>query len=248
MRIGVIGGSASLGYALSEGTRAWPEILAENIGQSIELIKSQAPLLTIARGTTLIADFPQCDILILHFATSIGWPEIHRSFQKYLVHTPNPQTKFHLPPHLPESKLKRGPRFFKRLFRACVKYVAFPFGLYKPRNNINDLDDQIHAALSIAQLKAPVVVWLQHNALMVNRLYIERRTYRPFYDRVISIIKGLQQPQVSLLELPKEFLIEENFLWDGVHLSPLGHQKCAELVVTHLALSNYFRQGISGNE
>lgn len=226
-----------MGYALPEGVSAWPEILAAKVGQPIELIKSQAPLLTIARGTTLIAEFPQCDILILHFATSIGWPEIHRRFQKYLVHTPNPQTTFHLPPYLSERMRRRGPKLLKRALRAFVKYLAFPFGFYKPRNDINDLDDQIHSALSIAQTKAPVVVWLQHNALMVNRLYIERRTYRPFYDKVISTIRELQLPQVSLLELPDEFMIEENYLWDGVHLSPLGHQRCAELVAAHLDLS-----------
>lgn len=225
-------------YALPVGSEAWPEILVEIIGHPIEMIKSQAGLLSITRGTTLIADIAQCDILILHFATSIGWPEIHRRFQKYLVHVPNPQTSFHLPPYWLEGKRKCAPKLLKRLLRAFVKYLAFPFGLYKPRNNINDLDDQIHTALSIAQQKAPVVVWLQHNALMVNRLYIERRTYRPFYDKVISTIKELQQPQVSLLELPKEFMIEENFLWDGVHLSPLGHQRCAELVAAHLALSD----------
>ena len=225
-------------YALPEGSEAWPEILVEIIGHPIELIKSQAGLLSITRGTTLIADIPPCDILILHFATSIGWPEIHRRFQKYLVHAPNPQTSFHLPPYLPEGKQKLGPRHLKRLLRTFVKYLAFPFGLYKPRNNINDLDDQIYSALSIAQTKAPIVIWLQHNALIVNRLYIERRTYRPFYEKLISTIKGLQQPQVSLLELPKEFMIEENFLWDGVHLSPLGHQRCAELVAAHLALSD----------
>lgn len=236
MRIGVIGGSASMGHALPEGVKAWPEVLVEIIGQPIELIKSQAPLLSIARGTTLIADFPQCDILILHFATSIGWPEIHRRFQKYLVHAPNPQTSFHLPAHLSRKYRKRGPKWAKRMLRTVVKYIAFPFGFYKPRNNINDLDDQIHSALSIAQNKAPVVIWLQHNALMVNRLYIERRVYQPFYDKVISILKDLNQPQVSLLELPENFMIEENYLWDGVHLSPSGHQRCAELVASHLAL------------
>lgn len=236
MRVGVVGGSASMGHALPEGASAWPEILARNIGQPIELIKSQAPLLSIARGTTLIADLPECDILILHFATSIGWPEIHRRFQKFLVHAPNPQTVFHLPPYLSQKSRKCGPKFFKRFLRATIKFLAFPFGLYKPRNNINDLDDQIRSALSIARQKAPVVVWFQHNALMVNRLYIERRTYRPFYDKVISTIKELQMPQISLLELPQEFMIDENYLWDGVHLSPVGHQRCAELVQKHLSI------------
>lgn len=227
-----------MSYALPENTQAWPEILADQIGRPIELIKRQEGLLSIARGTTLIADIPSCDILILHFATSIGWPEIHRRFQKYLVMSPNPQTSFHLPPKLPLLTKRRVSKFFKRLLRALVKYLAFPFGLYKPRNNINDLDDQINTALAVAHSKAPIVIWLQHNTLMVNRLFIERRTYSPYYKKVIAILRGLNDPATTLVELPVGFMVQENFLWDGVHLSPLGHQRCAELIRSQLSLAD----------
>jgi len=238
VRIGVVGGSASTSHALPESSQAWPEILADQIGQPIELIKRQAPLLSIARGTTLIAEIPECDILILHFATSIGWPEIHRRFQRYLVMAPNPQTSFHLPPKLSSLTKKRVSKFFKRSLRALVKYLAFPLGLYKPRNNINDLDDQINTALAVAHSKAPIVIWLQHNALMVNRLFIEKRTYLPYYKKVIAILRGLDDPATTLVELPERFMVHENFLWDGVHLSPLGHQRCAELIRSQLSLTD----------
>lgn len=99
---------------------------------------------------------------------------------------PNPQTSFHLPPRLPLLAKKRVSKFFKRSLRALVKYLAFPFGLYKPRNNINDLDD----------------------------------------------------PATTLVELPDGFMVEENFLWDGVHLSPIGHQRCAELIRSQLSLAD----------
>jgi len=227
-----------MSHALPENSQAWPEILVDQIGQPIELIKRQEGLLSIARGTTLIADIPSCDILILHFATSIGWPEINRRFQKYLVIAPNPQTSFHLPPRLSLLTRKRVSKFFKRSLRALVKYLAFPFGLYKPRNNINDLDDQINTALAVAHLKAPIVIWLQHNALMVNRLFIERRTYLPYYKKVIATLRGIDDPATTLVELPDGFMVEENFLWDGVHLSPLGHQRCAELIKSQLSLTD----------
>lgn len=227
-----------MSHALPENSQAWPEILVDQIGQPIELIKRQEGLLSIARGTTLIADIPSCDILILHFATSIGWPEINRRFQKYLVMAPNPQTSFHLPPRLPLLARKRVSKFFKRSLRALVKYLAFPFGLYKPRNNINDLDDQINTALAVAHSKAPIVIWLQHNALMVNRLFIERRTYLPYYKKVIATLRGIDDPATTLVELPDGFMVEENFLWDGVHLSPIGHQRCAELIRSQLSLAD----------
>ena len=227
-----------MSHALPENSQAWPEILVDQIGQPIELIKRQEGLLSIARGTTLIADIPSCDILIMHFATSIGWPEINRRFQKYLVMAPNPQTSFHLPPRLPLLARKRISKFFKRSLRALVKYLAFPFGLYKPRNNINDLDDQINTALAVAHSKAPIVIWLQHNALMVNRLFIERRTYLPYYKKVIATLRGIDDPATTLVELPDGFMVEENFLWDGVHLSPIGHQRCAELIKSQLSLTD----------
>lgn len=227
-----------MSHALPENSQAWPEILVDQIGQPIELIKRQEGLLSIARGTTLIADIPSCDILILHFATSIGWPEINRRFQKYLVMAPNPQTSFHLPPRLPLLARKRVSKFFKRSLRALVKYLAFPFGLYKPRNNINDLDDQINTAIAVAHSKAPIVIWLQHNALMVNRLFIERRTYLPYYKKVIATMRGIDDPATTLVELPDGFMVEENFLWDGVHLSPIGHQRCAELIKSQLSLTD----------
>jgi len=237
MRVGVVGGSASMNHALPEGAKAWPELLAQQIGHPFELIKSQAPLLSISRGTTLIAEMPECDILILHFATSIGWPEIHRRFQKYLVIAPNPQTSFHLPPKLPLTTKKKVLKFLKRSLRAVIKYIAYPLGQFRPRNNLNDLDDQIKAALSIAHSKAPIIIWLQHNALMVNRLYIERRTYLPYYRKVISILKAVKTAETTLVEFPPEFMIEENFLWDGVHLSAIGHRRCAELIQDKLSLA-----------
>lgn len=227
-----------MSHALPENSQAWPEILVDQIGQPIELIKRQEGLLSIARGTTLIADIPSCDILILHFATSIGWPEINRRFQRYLVMAPNPQTSFHLPPRLPLLAKQRVSKFFKRSLRALVKYLAFPFGLYKPRNNINDLDDQINTALAVAHSKALIVIWLQHNALMVNRLFIERRTYLPYYKKVIATLRGIDDPATTLVELPDGFMVEENFLWDGVHLSPIGHQRCAELIRSQLSLAD----------
>lgn len=237
MRVGVVGGSASMSHALPEGVKAWPELLADQIGHPFELIKSQAPLLSISRGTTLIAEMPECDILILHFATSIGWPEIHRRFQKYLVVAPNPQTSFHLPPKLPVTAKKKILKFMKRTFRAMIKYIAYPLGQFKPRNNLDDLDDQIKAALSIARSKAPIIIWLQHNALMLNRLYIERRTYLPYYRKVTSILKEVKTSETTLVEFPPEFMIEENYLWDGVHLSAIGHRRCAELIKAQLYLA-----------
>lgn len=237
MKIGVVGGSASMSHALPAEAKAWPELLVEQLGNPIELIKRQAPLLSISRGTTLIAEMPECDILILHFATSIGWPEIHRRFQKYLVVAPNPQTSFHLPPKLPVTAKKKILKFMKRTFRAMIKYIAYPLGQFKPRNNLDDLDDQIKAALSIARSKAPIIIWLQHNALMVNRLYIERRTYLPYYRKVISILKAVKTSETTLVEFPPEFMIEENYLWDGVHLSAIGHRRCAELIKAQLSLT-----------
>jgi lysophospholipase L1-like esterase len=40
------------------------------------------------------------------------------------------------------------------------------------------------------------------------------------------------------VELPDGFMVEENFLWDGVHLSPIGHQRCAELIRSQLSLAD----------
>jgi lysophospholipase L1-like esterase len=115
-----------------------------------------------------------------------------------------------------------------------LKLVFFPFGLYRPRQSLEDLPDLVTAIQHLAEKKSGLIIWVQHHSLSYAKLWLERKIYSRFYKDIIKEIYTHQSPHFKIITLEKSFLVQENFLLDGLHLSALGHQRMADLIYSEI--------------
>jgi hypothetical protein len=73
-------------------------------------------------------------------------------------------------------------------------------------------------------------MWVQHQALQSRRIFVERRSYQKYYKEIISALEKYESPNFALITLPEEFLVQENYLLDCIHLSEEGHRKLVEIL------------------
>ena len=214
IRINVVGGSASTAFALPDQKWAWPFLLEDLIRSAEVNLKSRRGL-TLVQSIGYLNDLSTSDYLILHFGTSTAWPVP-------LIKT---RYNFHQPPKPIESeqfwtgmRKKAGVRF-----RNFIKYLLFFVGAYKPKVSIREIEDQVRAVLAIASKHTSRIIWVQHRSLQSMRIIVERKMYNRYYKRFIAAIKENAPDNLTLVELGPDFLIPENYLMDGVHLSEQGH-------------------------
>ena len=162
MNVGLIGGSASTNIYLPADSKTWPELLVELNPQVKSLELRQQGMLTISRALPLAAEFPKVDTLVLSFATTLGWPVVDRKVANLLAPEFQSETALHLAAFASKSRRKRFQKRLRRLALNVLKFAAYPFGLYRPTNNLSDLEDQVRALLSVSFTKASQVVWIQH--------------------------------------------------------------------------------------
>ena len=218
-----MGGSATTAFALPDEKWAWPTLVGELIPKSQVQHSSQAGL-TLVKSISLINNLPQSEVLVLHFGTSVGWPiplvEVGYKFG-FEIHN---EAAFHQPPKPysgpPSVKIKKKVRL--RL-RNLIKYLLFFVGAYKPKVSIREIEDQVRAVLAIASKHTSRIIWVQHRSLQSMRILVERKMYNRYYKRFIAAIKENAPDNLTLVELGPDFLIPENYLMDGVHLSEQGH-------------------------
>ena len=228
IRINVIGGSASTAFALPDQNLAWPRRLEKSIA-GISVHHETLGGMTFSQSISLISEVAKSDILILHFGTSVAWPAPLIRFG--LRHGLLEATGFHQPPKAYSgNQFRRIIKQVKLRARNATKYVLFVFGAYKPRTSTWEIEDQVRAVLSVAQQKATNLIWLQHDALQLRKLFIERLVYRRYYKKIIATLKVNISGNTQLVELPPDFTIEENYLVDGVHLTEIGHKRLAEYI------------------
>lgn len=236
VKLGVIGGSCSTNIFLPADFLPWPAQLAQQTEGITEVIYRQQGMLNISRALPLAAELPKQDVLLLTFAATLAWPVINRTLSQFLAPYMQQETSFHLAPYKSRSFRRRVVKGCKRITLNVVKYLAFPFGLYRPTNSLRDLEDQVKALVAIAKSKADLVVWVQHQPMRDSRILVERWMFDRYYRQLISALRVLEDQSFRVFEFPDEFMIQGNFLEDEVHLSSEGHIALAKLLADKQAL------------
>ena len=230
LKITVIGGSASNNFGNPSDSLGWPELLAKNLTQSADLTHVSRGGLTFVHGMNEIADIDSADVLIMHFGTSIGWPISIVKAGTVMGIDFASDHGFNQPTGISKVKSHRVKNCLKRGFRKSVKYLLFFTGQYKPRASRRELQDQIEAVINLAQHKTDRLIWIQHRAFLNHRIWLEKWVYERYYKKIMKTLNGLGVKGVSVLTIPDEFMVAENYLFDCVHLSSKGHERLEKLV------------------
>ena len=227
--ITVLGGSAASSFS-DDQSKSWPYILKAKLPDSIEFRVETRPGLTFVRALNELLDFPNEDLLILHFGTSIGWPvSIVRTGHRLGIDFTS-EFGLHQPAFRSSKWVNRFKRALRMRFRNSVKYALYFLGLYKSRVSRREIEDQINAVVHLASKQSKRVMWVQHQALQNRRIYLERRSYEKYYKEILRALEKHESDQFKLVTLPDSFLIQENYLLDCIHLSERGHQVIAEIL------------------
>ena len=230
LKVFVIGGSASNNFGNAPDSLAWPELLAKNLAQSADLTHVSRGGLTFVRGMNEIAEIDSTGVLIMHFGTSIGWPISLVKTGTAMGIDFASDHGFNQPTGISTKRTRRVKNFFKRSFRNIVKFVLFFTGQYKPRASRRELKDQIEAVIHLAQHKTDRLIWIQHRAFLNHRIWLEKWVYERYYKQIMKTLDGLGLKGVTVLEIPDEFMVAENYLFDCVHLSSKGHERLEKMV------------------
>ena len=234
LAVKILGGSIVSNYGLPSGQQSVGEVLAKK--NKIIYVKQDQSIsgLTFSQAIPVIESLNTTDVLVLYFGTSVGWPRISRKMEDHLRPELLKQTSFHLPVYKSEVFYNRFKAKLRHFERNVLKLALFPFGLYRPRQSLEDLPDLITAIQHLAEKKASLIIWVQHNSLGYKRLWLERKIYSRFYRDILKQIYTHRSPHFRIKILDKSFLVQENFLIDGVHLSALGHQRVADLIYSEV--------------
>ena len=226
----IIGGSASTAFALDTGQEAWPEIIGKKFPE-LEIRHINQPLMTLVQSLNHLQELKHVDFLVLHFGTSVGWPEpVVKIGQKFGMELHNDHS-FQQPPKKYSGSLSRRlSKSIKLRARNAIKYGLFLLGLYKPRASLKEMGDQVSVVANLARKKADRVIWIQHQSIQTNRIVLERSQYRRYYNEILEALAPLASDTFKVMQLPSGFLSSENYLMDGVHLTAKGHQELAELI------------------
>ena len=227
--ITVLGGSAASAFSnLKE--KSWPYLLKAELPQEIEFKVETRGGLTFVRALNELIDFPNEDLLILHFGTSIGWPvSLVNKGHKFGVDFAS-EFGLHQPPYRSVGTLNKINKNLKVRIRNAVKYILFGLGLYRSRVSRREIADQIDAVVHLASKQSKRIMWVQHQALQSRRIFLERRSYKKYYKEILAALEKHQGPNFALITLPDTFLTQENYLYDCIHLSEKGHRELATIL------------------
>jgi hypothetical protein len=73
-------------------------------------------------------------------------------------------------------------------------------------------------------------MWVQHQAPQNRRIFVEWCSYQKYYKEIFGALTTYESPTFALLTLPNDFLVQENFVLDCVHLREQGHRKLATIL------------------
>lgn len=234
LAVKIIGGSVISKYGLADNSHSVGEILAKR-NKNIYIKRDQSiGGLTFSQSIPVIESLNQADVLVLYFGTSVGWPRISRQLENHLRPELLTQTAFHLPVYKSNLFLHRIKAKLRHFERNFLKLILLPFGLYRPRQSLEDLPDLIAAIRYLSEKKSGLIIWVQHNSLGYRRLWLERKIYKRYYKEILKELSNHRSPHFRILTPDESFLIQENFLIDGVHLSEIGHQRMADLIYAEI--------------
>lgn len=234
LAVKLIGGSIISKYGLMDPGKSIGENLRKLNG-SIYIKRDQSiGGLTFSQSIPIIENLNETDVLVLYFGTSVGWPRISRKLEGHLRPELLASTAFHLPVFKSIKLINRIKAKIRHIERHILKLLLFPFGLYRPRHSLEDLPSLISAIEHLAERKSHLIIWVQHNSLGYRRLWLERKIYNRYYKEILNCLQKHRSPHFRILTPESSFLIQENYLLDGVHLSEIGHQRMAELIYTEI--------------
>ena len=225
----MLGGSAASSFN-DDKEKSWPYLLKTALPKEINFRVETRGGLTFVRAITELADFPDEDLLVFHFGTSIGWPVSLVKAGHRLGIDFTGEFGFHQPAFASQSREKRLKRAAKVRFRNAVKYLLYFSGLYKSRISRREVEDQIEAVVHLAKHQSKRIMWIQHQALQNRRIFLERRSYERYYKEILRALEKYKSPEFTVITLPDSFLKQENYLLDCVHLSETGHREMYKLV------------------
>ena len=225
----MLGGSAASSFN-DDKEKSWPYLLKTALPKEINFRVETRGGLTFVRAITELADFPDEDLLVFHFGTSIGWPVSLVKAGHRLGIDFTGEFGFHQPAFASQSRAKRLKRAAKVRFRNAVKYLLYFSGLYKSRISRREVEDQIEAVVHLAKHQSKRIMWIQHQALQNRRIFLERRSYERYYNEILRALEKYRSPEFTVITLPDSFLKQENYLLDCVHLSETGHREMYKLV------------------
>ena len=225
----MLGGSSASSFNSPRET-SWPYLLKNSLPPEIQFKIETRGGLTFVRAITELVDFPEEDLLILHFGTSIGWPVSIIQLGHRLGIDFSSEFSFHQPAFKSSSRARSIKRFIKVRFRNLIKYLLFFTGLYKSRISRREIEDQIKAVVMLAKKQSKQIIWIQHQALQNRRIFLERRSYKKYYREIIKSLKKYEAPNFKVVTLPNSFLVQENYLLDCVHLSEQGHRELFKII------------------
>ena len=227
--ITVLGGSAASSFSDAD-KKSWPYLLKAELPQNIEFKIETIGGLTFVRALNALLDFPNEDLLILHFGTSIGWPvPVVKYGHKFGIDFTS-ESGLHQPAYKRKGFLRKINQSLRMRVRNSVKYILFGLGLYKSRISRREIVDQIDAVVHLASKQSIRIMWGQHQALQNRRILVERRSYQKYYKEILDALAKYESPTFALITLPDDFLVQENYLLDCVHLSEQGHRKLATML------------------
>jgi hypothetical protein len=179
--ITVLGGSAASSFGDAD-RKSWPYILKAELPQDIEFKVETIGGLTFVRALKVLLDFPNEDLLILHFGTSIGWPvPIVKYGHKFGIDFAS-EFGLHQPAYKSKGFRHKLNQSLRMRARNTIKYILFGLGLYKSRISRREIVDQIDAVVHLASKQSKRVMWVQHQALQNRRIFVERRNYQKYYN------------------------------------------------------------------
>ena len=225
----MLGGSAASSFN-DDKEKSWPYLLKASLPSHIDFCVETRGGLTFVRGITELADFPNEDLLIFHFGTSIGWPVSVVKIGHRMGIDFTGEFGFHQAAYVSHDRLRRLKRAMRAKFRNFVKYLLFFTGLYKSRISRREIDDQIHAVVQLAKHQSKRIMWIQHQALQNRRIFLERRSFERYYKEIERSLQKYKSPEFTVITLPDSFLKQENYLLDCVHLSEQGHREMYKIV------------------
>ena len=227
--ITVLGGSVATSFK-EDQSKSWPHLLRTALPAEIDFRVETRSGLTFVRAITELADFPDEDLLVLHFGTSIGWPISLVKMGHKLGIDFTSEFGFHQSTFVSHSRTRRLKRVLKARFRNTVKYALYFTGLYRSRISRREIADQIDAVIRVAKHQSKRIMWIQHQTLRNRRIFLERRSYERYYKEIVKALERYKSPEFTVITLPDSFLRQENYLLDCVHLSEAGHRQVYEIV------------------
>jgi hypothetical protein len=233
----IIGGSIISKYGLILGAKNITSAILAN--EPSVYLKKEVSIggLSFSQAIPKIDELNHTDILVLYFGTSVGWPRISRKMENHLRPELLTSSAFHIPVYKSKKLSNRIRAKIRHLERNLLKLILFPLGLYRPRHSLEDLPDLIQAIEHIADRKSNLIIWVQHNSLGYRRLWLEQKIYKRYYREIISELGKHKSPHFRILTPDKDFLIQENYLLDGVHLSEIGHVRMGEMISKEIDLA-----------